>query len=80
MRRLGDWLVFLGAGACPRPRPRPRLARPRLGVARAPSPDVRCGQSGLRSLDVCCASPSMASLANNAGDRARATPRGFHDE
>jgi len=40
-----------------------------------PSPDTPCGHPALRSLDADFTPPSLAPLVDNAGSRARATPR-----
>jgi len=40
-----------------------------VGVAHAPSPNVRSGLPGLRSLEAACASPSGAALVTHAGSR-----------
>jgi len=54
-----------------------------VGAAHAPSPDVRCGLPGLRSLDAVCAPPgtdppqadwSLAALAGDAGSRGMGNP------
>jgi len=47
-----------------------------LRAAHAPSPDVRSGPPGLRSLDAACAPPSMAALVSNAGSRGMGNPSG----
>ena len=46
-----------------------------LGAANAPSPDVRGGHRGHRSLPVRCASPSWLRLLPEPGDGAPAAPR-----
>ena len=45
-----------------------------IGVARAPSPDVRFSPPGLRSLRAACAPPSLAPLAVKAGSRSTGDP------
>jgi len=45
-----------------------------VGAAHAPSPDVRCGLPGLRSLRAGCAFAILASLAAKAGSRGTGNP------
>jgi len=44
------------------------------GAAHAPSPDVRCGPPGLRSLGGVCAPASMPALAAYAGSWGMGNP------
>jgi len=45
-----------------------------VGAAHAPSPDVRCGLPGLRSLEAACAPASMPPLVSHAGSRGKGNP------
>jgi hypothetical protein len=45
-----------------------------FGAAHAPSPDVRYGPPGLRSLDASFASGILPTLADNAGSRGMGSP------
>ena len=63
------WSVTRLAGR--RPGSRPRVS---IGVARAPSPDVRFSPPGLRSLRAASAPPSLAPLAVKAGSRSTGDP------
>jgi len=45
-----------------------------VGAAHAPSPDVRFGLPGLRSLEAACGSPSLAALVSHAGSWGMSNP------
>jgi len=51
-----------------------------VGSAHAPSPDVRCGPPGLRSLPVRCASPSWLRLLPEPGSQGMDTPSRDHPD
>jgi len=45
-----------------------------VGAAPAPSPDVRFGLPGLRSLEAACDPPSLAALVSHAGSWGMGNP------